>query len=110
MAETGSERPRKRLIVDTETRPALPRHVRLQHDGVRGRWVLLAPERIISVDEIAVDILRLCDGERTLARIADELAEAYDAPVAEILIDITSLLQGLADRGYIRDGSEADAR
>jgi pyrroloquinoline quinone biosynthesis protein D len=96
-------------MIETATRPKLPRHVRLQHDVVRGRWVLLAPERIISVDEVAVDILRLCDGERTLARVADELAAMYDAPVAEILIDITSLLQGLADRGYIRDGSEDDA-
>jgi pyrroloquinoline quinone biosynthesis protein D len=110
MAETVNGRPRERLMVGENTRPALPRYVRLQYDDIRSRWVLLAPERIIAPDEIAVDILQLCDGRRTLGQIADQLAATYDAPVAEILSDITYLLQGLADSGYIKDTSENDAR
>jgi pyrroloquinoline quinone biosynthesis protein D len=101
--------PRKRLILDETTRPVLPRYVRLHHDAGRGRWVLLAPERIIEPNEIALDVLRLCDGTRGLTEIADDLARAYDAPHAEILADITELLQDLADRGYIKDNQSRDA-
>lgn len=95
--------PRKRLILDETARPVLPRYVRLHHDAGRGRWVLLAPERIIEPNEIALDVLRLCDGARDLTAIAEELATAYDAAPAEILADITEMLQDLADRGYIKD-------
>ena len=66
----------------------LPRYVRLHHDSGRGRWVLLAPERIIEPNEIALDVLQLCDGARDLTAIAEDLASAYDAPPAEILADI----------------------
>jgi pyrroloquinoline quinone biosynthesis protein D len=101
--------PRKRLVLDAATRPMLPRYVRLHHDSGRGRWVLLAPERIIEPNEIALDVLQLCDGARDLTAIAEELASAYDAPPSEILADITELLQDLADRGYIKDNRSRDA-
>ena len=100
--------PRKRLILDDASRPLLPRYVRLRHDAGRGRWVLLAPERIIEPNEIALDVLRLCDGTRGLTALAEELASAYDAPPAEILADIKELLQDLADRGYIKDNRSRD--
>jgi pyrroloquinoline quinone biosynthesis protein D len=101
--------PRKRLILDETTRPVLARYVRLHHDAGRGRWVLLAPERIIEPNEIALDVLRLCDGARDLTAIAEELANAYEAPRAQILGDITELLQDLADRGAIKDNLSRDA-
>ena len=100
--------PRKRLILDAATQPMLPRYVRLHHDAGRGRWVLLAPERIIEPNEIALDVLRLCDGARDLTAIAEELAGAYDAAPTEILADILELLQDLADRGLIKDNRSRD--
>lgn len=96
-------------MIDERTRPILPRYVRLHHDAGRGRWVLLAPERIVSPDEIAVEVLRLCDGSRTVGGLADLLAESYAASRDEILADITHLLQDMADSGYIKDRSVADA-
>jgi len=107
MADTSRER-RTRLIIDEGTRPILPRYVRMHRDAGRGRWVLLAPERIIEPNEIAVAVLNLCDGVRTTGGIADELAGAYEAPRGEILSDITGLLQGLADKGYIHDQPSID--
>ncbi|MGI9385459.1 MAG: pyrroloquinoline quinone biosynthesis peptide chaperone PqqD, partial [Methyloligellaceae bacterium] len=55
MADAG---PRQRVMIEPESRPALPRHVKLRHDAGRDRWVILAPERILTPDEIAVEILR----------------------------------------------------
>ena len=36
--------------------------------------MLLAPEQVLAPDEIALAVLRLCDGRRSLAQIAEELA------------------------------------
>ena len=99
MAET---RTAGRLIVDRETRPYLPPYLKLRHDAGRDRWVLLAPERILSPDQTAVAVLKLCDGKRTVEEIAAALAEEYSAPVDVIQTDVLDLLQGLADKGYIK--------
>jgi pyrroloquinoline quinone biosynthesis protein D len=94
--------PPGRLIVDRETRPHLPAYLKLRHDAGRGRWVLLAPERILTPDEIAVAVLKLCDGQRTVEEISEALAKEYAAPADLILKDVLELLQGLADKGYIK--------
>jgi len=99
MADTTSP---GRLIVQGETRPFLPTYLKLRHDAGRGRWVLLAPERILTPDETAVAVLKLCDGKRTVEEITEALAKDYAAPVDVIRKDVLELLQGLADKGYIK--------
>jgi len=91
-----------RLIVDRATKPSMPRYLKLRHDAGRDRWVLLAPERILTPDAIAVTVLKLCDGERTVDDIAAKLAEEYSAPADVIATDVVELLQDLADKGYIK--------
>ena len=48
-------------IVDSSV-PKLPRHIKLRFDETRQQWLMLAPERVLMPDEIAVAILRRCDG------------------------------------------------
>lgn len=84
---------------------AVPRFcagVKFRFDKVRNAWVLLAPERLFAPDEHAVEILKLVDGERTLADIADTLAARFEAPRDVIAADVAALLQDLADKGAIR--------
>lgn len=78
--------------------PCLPRGVRLHEDAMRGRTVLLAPERVIDLDPVGLAILRQIDGRRSLARIIDRLAAIYDAPVAQIAQDVISYIGDLRDR------------
>jgi pyrroloquinoline quinone biosynthesis protein D len=85
-----------------ESVPALPRHVKLRHDAARGAWVLLAPERVLMPDEVAVEILKRCDGRRSVAEIVDDLRAAYDAPREEIAGDVLAMLRDLAEKGMIR--------
>ncbi|MBV8107043.1 MAG: pyrroloquinoline quinone biosynthesis peptide chaperone PqqD [Hyphomicrobiales bacterium] len=81
--------------MDSRSRPRLPRGVKLRHDDVRGRWTLLAPERIFAVDATAATVLQLCDGERDLAAIVAELAQRYNAPEAVIEKDVVAMLADL---------------
>ncbi len=91
-----------RLIVGRETRPLLPAYLKLRHDAGRDRWILLAPERVLTPDQTAVAVLKLCDGKRTVDDIVTVLAEEYSAPADVIRADVLDLLQGLADKGYVK--------
>ena len=88
--------------MDLSSRPALRPHLNIRRDTVRDRWVILAPERILTPNEQAAETLLLCDGKRTVAEIAGTLAESYDADPDAIASDILPLLQGLADAGVVR--------
>lgn len=92
---------RQRLIINSDTMPMLPRFVKLRHDKGRDRWIMLAPERILTPDEIAVEVLMLLDGETTISEISTELAKKYNASEDVIEKDITTMLQDLADKGFI---------
>jgi len=96
----------RRFIVEPDTRAVLPRYVRLQFDRMRERWLLLAPERVLIPDEIAVEVLQLCDGERSVSDVVAILAEKYNAPIGEILRDVQVMLQNLADKGFLTEAKE----
>jgi pyrroloquinoline quinone biosynthesis protein D len=78
--------------------PVIPRGVRLHEDKVRARWVLLAPERTISLDPVAHAILSEIDGVTDFGGIVSALAEKYNAPVDQISADAGDYIRGLADR------------
>ncbi|RED27303.1 pyrroloquinoline quinone biosynthesis protein D [Rhodopseudomonas thermotolerans] len=96
----------RRISVSEASRPVLPRHARLKFDDTRQRWVILAPERVLAPDEIAVEILQLCDGARDVAAIIDALAAKYAAGRAEIGRDVVAMLQDLADKGFLTEARE----
>jgi pyrroloquinoline quinone biosynthesis protein D len=97
-----SDLTRTRVIIAPGTKPALPAHIKLRHDPGRGRWHVLAPERVFEPDPIAIEILKRCDGANTVEQIASELAKDYNAPLQEILGDTISMLQELSDKGVIK--------
>ncbi len=88
---------RTRPIATTGSRPAMPPYVRLQFDELRQRHVVLAPERVLWPDDVTVDILKLCDGDRTIGAIADELARDYAAPRETIEADVLEFIQSWTD-------------
>lgn len=90
-----------RLTLHPESIVKLPRHIMLRHDKLRDRWVILAPERVLVPDAIAVTVLQRLDGVQTLAQLAEGLARDFAAPVEVILTDITALLQDLADKNFL---------
>lgn len=91
----------KKTIVSEDATPLLPRGVRLRDDAARGEKLLLAPERVLKLDEIAWAIASRIDGARTVAMIADELAVLYRADRVRVGSDACGFLQQLADRGFV---------
>ncbi len=88
---------RERPIVTAGSKPHFPKHARLQFDPLRRSFAVFAPERVFWPDEVAVDILKLCDGNRTVAAIAEHLAGEYEAPQETIEADILEFVQSWTD-------------
>ncbi len=76
----------------------LPSGVRLKKDKIRDRFVLLAPERAVVVDPIAVAILNEIDGVKTFDAIVKSLAEKFDADAQIITNDVRAFLLDLSNR------------
>ncbi|MDX2265870.1 MAG: pyrroloquinoline quinone biosynthesis peptide chaperone PqqD [Hyphomicrobiales bacterium] len=89
---------RTRAIVDAASRPNMPRHVRLQLNELRDRYVVLAPEKVMWPDPVSVDVLKLCDGSRSIADIAQQLAADYNAPPEVIQTDVMEFVQEWTDK------------
>jgi len=81
--------------------PRLARGVRLRHDEARGQWVLLAPERVLNPDPVAVEILKKVDGVRSIDTIVDELASAFTVDRQRVATDVDAFLAGLVEKGMI---------
>jgi pyrroloquinoline quinone biosynthesis protein D len=96
----------RNISVSETSRPRLPRHAKLKFDETRQRWVILAPERVLAPDEIAVEVLQLCDGVRSVEQMIDQLAEKYAADRNAIATDVIAMLQDLADKGFLTEARE----
>lgn len=88
-------------MIGADDIPVLPRGVRLHWDRVRETWVLLAPERAVTLDQVAQAVLGEIDGVRSFGAIVKGLAERYDAPAEEIAKDSAAFLGALRDRRFL---------
>ena len=88
--------------ITRDRQPALRAGVRLQQDRARDQWVLLAPERVVELDDIALVVAQRYDGTRSLAQIAQELAAEFDADAAQIEADVIELTDTLHQKRLLR--------
>jgi pyrroloquinoline quinone biosynthesis protein D len=96
----------RNISVSEASRPKFPRHARLKFDETRQVWVILAPERVLAPDVIAVEVLQLCDGVRSVSDMVDQLTAKYAAPREAIATDVVAMLQDLADKGFLTEARE----
>lgn len=79
--------------------PKLSRRFRLQYEEAQTRWVLLYPEGMVQLNDSAAEILKRCDGERTVAEIVSELEAAFS--VQGLTTQVESLIEEGGRRGWI---------
>jgi pyrroloquinoline quinone biosynthesis protein D len=80
------------VAVLSTNRPRLARQIRLDWDPVREQHVLLAPEGVLVMNQTGATILGLCDGERTVVEIVDELRGRYKGVADDEVRDFLSRL------------------
>ena len=86
------------IAVRSTNRPQLARQARLEWDPVRERQVLLAPEGVLVLNQTGAIILGLCDGERTVGEIVDELRRRYRRVAGD---EVGDFLARLASRRLV---------
>ena len=91
------------LTINDNIIPKFPKHVKFKYNKPRDEWVLLAPERLVKLDKVAVEILQLVDGMKKVSDISKSLAEKFSAPIEVINKDVISMLQTLAVKGFIAE-------
>jgi pyrroloquinoline quinone biosynthesis protein D len=79
--------------------PKLSRRFRLQYEEAQARWVLLYPEGMVQLNDSAAEILKRCDGERTLQGIVSELESTFNAKGLQP--EVVNLLTEGQRRGWI---------
>jgi pyrroloquinoline quinone biosynthesis protein D len=89
---------------DIDRVPRLARGVRLRHDEARGSWALLAPERVLQPDQVAVEILKRVDGKASIGVIVEDLSTTFNADRGRIETDVRAFLRDLAEKGLVEFG------
>lgn len=81
------------------TNPRLSRRFRLQYEDAQQCWVLLYPEGMVQLNPSAAEILKRCDGARSVQAIVAELESAFNTQGIDP--EVTALLQEGHRRGWI---------
>lgn len=92
--------------------PKLAAKARLKFDKVRGKHLLLLPERVVILNESAASILTLCDGSQTVSSMSEKLMASLlkDAKAKGIDVkpdlntikeDISEFLQEMVEQGWV---------
>ncbi len=82
-------------------RPALSPKARLRTDRQTGEAFLLYPERGLLLEGSAADVLRACDGVRTLSEVLERAAAAHGTSPEAIAEDVLGFFADLTARGLL---------
>ena len=67
-------------LLSFESRPRVGNGFRLQWEPVQNCHVLLYPEGMVKLNQSGGEIMKRCDGARSVAAIAEELESAFAVP------------------------------
>ncbi|TWA65822.1 pyrroloquinoline quinone biosynthesis protein D [Azospirillum brasilense] len=89
--------------VSEEDRVRLAPGVMLRQDRVRGHWQLLGPERVLILDEVALEVVRAVTAKPpvTVGAAIAALATQFDAPREEIAADVLDVLGDMITKGFL---------
>jgi pyrroloquinoline quinone biosynthesis protein D len=73
---------------------------RFQWEPMQNSHVLLYPEGMVKLNPSASEILKHCDGSRTVGQIIAELKTKF--PDANLETDVLNFLKGAQERGWIK--------
>jgi pyrroloquinoline quinone biosynthesis protein D len=91
------------IAISSTNRPNLARQVRMEWDPARKQQVLLAPEGVLVLNQTGATILSLCDGERTVVEIVEELRAQYNRVADD---EVRDFLARLVAKRWVELGDE----
>jgi len=90
-------------MIASHTRPLVAPMFRLQFEPAQDAWVLLYPEGMVKLNTPAAEILRRCDGRRSVDDIVEELERAFAR--GALAGDVHAFLEQARERGWLEAGA-----
>lgn len=83
-------------------RPRLAAKARLRWDRIEQQHMLMFPEAALKLNATAAEVLKLCDGERTVGQIVNALLEQFSTADRQVVEDnVRQLLTRIRSRGLL---------
>lgn len=86
-------------VPDLDSRPRIGAGFRLQWEPVQEAHVLLYPEGMVKLNGSAGEIMKRCDGQRSVAAIVADLEAAFQAQGLQR--DVVSFVELAADKRWL---------
>lgn len=80
-------------------KPALGHGYRLQWEAAQNSHVLLYPEGMVKLNGSAGEILKRCDGQRTVTEITADLERAFDT--GSLGADVEAFVSFAVEKGWL---------
>jgi pyrroloquinoline quinone biosynthesis protein D len=87
-------------MINAQAKPMVATMFRLQFEPAQGSWVLLYPEGMVKLNTPAAEILRRCDGRRSVDEIVAELEVAFAQ--RPLRADVCNFLGQARQRGWLQ--------
>jgi coenzyme PQQ biosynthesis protein PqqD len=87
--------------MELPVRPKLARRARLQWDERDQKYFILYPERGLALNPSAAEVLKLCDGSRSVDDIVATLASTMTTPLEIVAQDVRAFLERLVEKKLI---------
>jgi pyrroloquinoline quinone biosynthesis protein D len=88
------------MTIEPQFVPIVPHGFRLQWEEVQDCYVILYPEGMAKLSPSAGEIMKRCDGERTVTDIIEALAVEF--PGANLIDDVFQFLESAYGNGWLR--------
>jgi pyrroloquinoline quinone biosynthesis protein D len=85
--------------INPEARPALGRGFRLQWESAQQAHVLLYPEGMVKLNGSAGEILKRCDGARTIGEIVSDLETTF--ATTGLTNDVTAFMNMALEKRWL---------
>ena len=89
-------------LVPASVTPRFDDGVRLKHDKVRERYVVLGPEILIELNQTGTAIMSEVDGESTIKDIISRLAARFEVNPNDITQDVLEFCTSMVMRQVLR--------
>lgn len=90
------------MSIDAAFVPKLAKKARLKLDRHADKYMIIYPERGLELNDEAAAIAKKCDGTRSIAVIAEELAQEHEGATREgIEKDVLAFVARLRDSGLL---------
>ena len=87
------------MTLNTDLPIHFSRTHRLQWEDAQQKHVILYPEGMVELNQSSTEILKLCDGTRTIAQIVSDLEEKF--ATQGLYNDINAFLEVALQNGWI---------